>query len=148
MSERAWKLRGPKPTDLAWVVDTWLRSYRQHHCDVDHDSYFAAQRKLIEGLIPQTLVVIACDPEDEDHVFGWACVKDDVVHYVYVKHTLRSVGVATDMLRVLVPGWKERDLWCSHRPKNRTGERDFAKEMLRRWRLRFNPWLAQETHTK
>lgn len=150
MTERLWNLRGPRPSDLPWIVSTWINSYRREATrrGVDVDCYNAAQRRTIEGLLPNTLVVVACDPADPEQTFGWACVKEDVVHYVFVKDAFRRSGIATDMLTFLLPDWRQRERYCSHRPRNFGEEtKDFAGELLQRWKLRWNPWLATgETH--
>ena len=68
--------------------------------------------------------VVATAPDDGDHVYGYAVVRDGVLEMVYVKAAFRRAGVATAMLarlgidrRTRVPvSWTTRWILAAHWP--------------------------------
>jgi len=159
MSERPWLLADARPTDMAFVFDSWLKSYADSSfaCDIDNDSYYANQQSVIVDLVKRSNVVVAVDQEDSDHLFGWACVEQSgpthIVHYVFVKHAMRGMGVARSILEALVPTHsKEHPLFASHRPRDRrsNGEqkhKSFKAYLRDELNVLYNPYLALRRDT-
>ena len=89
-------LRLGRPSDLAFVVDSWVK--RGHHRNERLSDATARVRALLasEG----TELRIACLPDDEDAIVGWAVVvtKPPTLHYVYVRKELRGNGIARALL--------------------------------------------------
>ncbi|NBQ51698.1 MAG: N-acetyltransferase, partial [Marivivens sp.] len=44
------------------------------------------------------LVLVASDPEEDDHVFGYCVFERDCLHWVYVKKDLRRMGLGSYLL--------------------------------------------------
>ncbi|KAK1548612.1 hypothetical protein Q3G72_011594 [Acer saccharum] len=88
-------------TDLAFVIDSWIRSYRKRLVNqgIDRACYFYGQLALIKYLAQTTKVLIACDAKQPMYIVGWGCAKvsdkgEFQLHYVYVKEDYRQHGVA------------------------------------------------------
>tara|TARA_R110000868_G_scaffold148576_1_gene370549 strand:+ start:412 stop:708 length:297 start_codon:yes stop_codon:yes gene_type:complete len=51
---------------------------------------------------PTTLVIIACDPNDDKTIYGYIVAELDqaamILHWVYTKHSFRNFGMAKAML--------------------------------------------------
>lgn len=116
------KLRRPRPGDYPVVMDSWLKSHQKHshngvrrmkwlRCGcgtknetpyplspVKSDVYFEEQRWLINALLENSQLLIACLDDDDDQVFGWVCYAPSVLHYIYVKVPYRKMGVGRLML--------------------------------------------------
>ena len=101
-------LRDSRPGDLALVFSSWLgsdafsragqacaRVYKREHERV--------VRAIIER--PGVIIRVACCPDDEDAILGWACIQpgtEAVCFYVYVKKGVREDGIARDLLGEMV----------------------------------------------
>ncbi len=70
--------------------------------DVINPVYFKEQERLIKKAITRGRVVIAADPTDKSHAFGWICLDHmgavDVIHYLYVKEIYRCFGVGRTLM--------------------------------------------------
>jgi GNAT superfamily N-acetyltransferase len=90
-------------TDEAHVMATWINGFKHkgHAHGVDADTYFRGQRSVVEKLLATAAVAVACDPDDHDVIWGWACASDDVLHWIAVKPPFRRAGVAVELLRAL-----------------------------------------------
>jgi hypothetical protein len=91
-------------SDIGFVFNSWLKSFRSSYFakGIPNSVYFSGHHKLIEHLIQNSRVVIACDPADTKNIYGYICASTVqgilVVHYVYVKHTFRCLGVAKTLM--------------------------------------------------
>jgi len=99
-------IRAMRETDLAFVVDTWRRSYTEESwlSRFDKDVYFKLMGRHIGMLTrePAAQVRIACDVEDEDAIVGFAVITGPELHYVYVRGgkdtSMRHMGIARKLL--------------------------------------------------
>lgn len=107
-------LRAWNPSDVReyhFVVASWRRSYADSpFARMMGDAYREGHEALIKHLLARFPVLVACDPEDHETIWGWACTGPGAVHYVYVKRKLRRQGVA----RRLVAPFVGRDTSYSH----------------------------------
>jgi len=98
------KIRPALEGDVAFVFNSWLKSFRNTGLSrsVQNEVYFSEQHKLIERLLKESTTVVACNPTKPEDIFGWACFQwvDGifVLHYVYVKHLYRNLGLANELL--------------------------------------------------
>jgi len=62
---------------------------------------------MIDQILHRTRAVVACDPEDYSHIFGYIVAEYldgvPVIHWVYVKHFLRKQGLATLLYNAVNP---------------------------------------------
>lgn len=95
-------LRPATQADLNFILSSWVKSYREHAGDMPGPIYYEGQRNLVTTLLQRCGATIACDPDDPSAIFGYVVSEKRgpvvVVHYVYVKHTLRRLGIARQLL--------------------------------------------------
>lgn len=105
------RIRDLRDTDRALVIATWLRSYRDSALARQHSDtvYYARQASVIDKLLGISPTYIACDVDSDDVILGWLCgVRTrydvatvhklvNVVHYLYVKHAFRGLGIARSL---------------------------------------------------
>lgn len=122
------EIRNANAGDVAFIFSSWINSYNDANYESKRTrtSIEKPEKHLeIEELIrnPNTTVVVACNPEDPDQFFGFACgttVQDPVskvqylvLHYVYVKQNFRNKKLATSLIQSL-PGYEENKIFfCS-----------------------------------
>lgn len=98
------KIRPALEGDASFIFNSWLKSFRENGLarPVSNEVYYTEQHKLIERLLKTCTTVVACDPKDPASIFGWACYERVdgvfVLHYVYVKHPFRLLGLAKELL--------------------------------------------------
>lgn len=91
--------------DLPFVYATWLRGLRYGNEAfglIEQSVYYKYYHQYIGILLkhPDTRVLVACLPDDEDVILGYSVLgKEGTVHYVHVKDAFRKFGIA----RGLVP---------------------------------------------
>jgi ribosomal protein S18 acetylase RimI-like enzyme len=90
-------IRLGRPSDLAYVVDTWVK--RGHERNERLREATARVRSLLAR--PETVLRVACLPDDSDAILGWAVVSfvpSPKLHYVYVRKEARNQGIARRLL--------------------------------------------------
>jgi len=101
-------VREGRATDRNFVINSWLKSYFlsrklfapwSHLCERD---YFEGHHRVASAVIDRAALLVACDVEDADQIFGWACYERPfpdcvVLHYIYVKAPYRGWGIGRKM---------------------------------------------------
>lgn len=105
-------MRGITKRDINLVTHSWLTNARKTFLvkGVSNEVYYSHHHKILEHIIPRSTVMLACDPEDPDTVYGWICceVVNDVlvIHYIYVKGMFKAQQVGHDDAgEPLYKGW-------------------------------------------
>lgn len=78
----------------SWHTAFWKTSARKY---LTRKAYDEGQDRRIDRLILSSYVIVAFFPEVPDEILGWACLKGDTLHYVYVKAAYRRKGIATGL---------------------------------------------------
>ena len=95
------EIRPSRREDEHFILSSWINSARGSgfaKC-VSPTEYHEGQRRVATGLLQSHGAIVACDPEDQDVIYGWACVDPvGVLHFAYVKHDLRRAGIARRLL--------------------------------------------------
>jgi len=107
-------------TDFAFVVDSWIKSYRKREVrsGVQPAHYQKGQLALIKFLAAHTKVLVACDASQPMYIVGWGCARvskegEFQLHYVYVKEDYRNHGIGYQILVHL--GYRQgRPIVASH----------------------------------
>lgn len=105
--------RDARADDIAFCLDSWLRSWRT--CPsagtIRNDMYFPVQRATIEGLIGRgAKITVACLASDDSKILGWVCYEitsqnETVIHYLYVKDAYIQFGLGSQLV-ARCPGTK------------------------------------------
>lgn len=96
-----WLLRDPKSEDVPFVFNSWLKSFRDGPAmsNMANDTFYKGTHACIENVAksPACKVVVACDPNDPNMIFGYGVAElvgtDLVLHWIYVKHPFRAFGL-------------------------------------------------------
>ena len=99
------RFRAATQEDVSFIFNSWLKSYRNSlfSKNISNTIYYTEQHKLIERLISENKVIVACNTEDPNQLFGYICSGEVegfyICHYVYVKHTYRNMGIGKQLLK-------------------------------------------------
>jgi GNAT superfamily N-acetyltransferase len=98
----------------------------------------AQHRPLIEAALQRGACIVACNPEMDNHVYGY-CVGElrdglQLLHMVYVRNTFRRFGLGSEMMARMFPRFKEEPIIHTH-------ETRAARHFRRRWNMKLNPYL-------
>lgn len=111
--------RGLTARDIPYVRNSWLKNYRHrgyHVRGVPSPTYFDRHGKLVTNLAARAAVVILCDPEAPDVIYGWICAEfldsDLVIHYCYVKAAFKASQVVEPALHEDGCDLRERKCSC------------------------------------
>jgi len=94
----------PYGTALPFVIHSWLKSFRNSGFakHIPAHLYFASHHALIERLLKRgARACAAVFADDPDTLIGWMCTEGTVLHYLYVKHVFRRIGIGTKLLASL-----------------------------------------------
>ena len=115
------KIRGFKPEDINFILDSWLKSYFKNQTGYKEDGkvFFSSHQKQIEKLFNdgRLVVQVACLPDDDDIILGFAVFGTDYsLHYISVKQSFQRLGIARMILRSF---YKDRsEITVSHWTKD------------------------------
>jgi GNAT superfamily N-acetyltransferase len=98
-------IRLGRPSDLAFVVDSWVK--RGHERGERLREATARVRALLAR--HDSVLRVACLPDDSDAILGWAVITakpPHKLHYVYVRKEARKQGIARTLLAGV--NWPEK----------------------------------------
>ena len=112
------RIREAIQADIPFVYSSWLHqhSHSAFAAGVAKAAFFANHRRIIDKLISQADVYIACDAADISLMYGFICGEEHewpLVHYMYVKKKFRNFGIGGMLLEEL--GWTpKKEVVTSH----------------------------------
>lgn len=135
------------PEDLNFIRNSWLKSYRKAHVAsrMTDTLYFALWKyavvspAIVRAVKGEVILLVACNADIPDQIFGWAATepREDLLHYVYVKHPFRRLGLCRQMLALLGINHDARATW--------THSTDAAVDYLARYCAGYEPeWAIPE----
>ena len=136
------RLRPIIEDDTAFIFNSWLKSYRFSHFGekITNTIYFAEHHKVIERLIDNSKVLVACNPEEPSQVYGYIIGEEVdgifVLHFIYVKHIFRNMGVG----KTLLDAWghdKEKAGVYTHHTR-------MADKLAAKYNFVYHPYLMFE----
>lgn len=99
-----YKIRDGKDEDKNFILATFLRGL--YYGDswfslIPKDIFMTNYKQIAEAVVDNSIVVVACLPEDADVILGYSLLSKDLqaINFVYVKSAWRKKGIA----RSLVP---------------------------------------------
>jgi hypothetical protein len=96
-----WRLRAMKQDDLAYLKDSYKKSYKCAEPHLPAHIFWPNADAEISNYLRDVKVIIACAPDDEDYILGYALVEGDVLHYAFVRTSCRGNGVARALVKDL-----------------------------------------------
>ena len=137
------RLRPLIEDDLAFIFNSWLKSYRFSHLaeKITNTIYFADHHKVIERLIEDSKVVVACNEEDPSQVYGYVVggALDGIalLHFIYVKHTFRNMGVGKTLLAAMGHDKEKAGVYTHHTR--------MADKLAAKYNFVYHPYLMFES---
>jgi hypothetical protein len=98
-------IRDASEADVPFIFNSWLKSYRNSSAcrSVTNPVYFAFQHRLIEDLLQHSFVKVVHAASDSNQLLGYIVYGEQegikIIHYVYVKHAFRNMGMCKMMLQ-------------------------------------------------
>lgn len=107
--------------EKAFVYNSWLKSYGKSSeaRRMSAHVYFEGYSKILDGILKDTFIAFALNPDDTDQILGYAAFNYDedinlsVIHYVYVKEAFRRLGLAKKLLEQIHPKLKDEPMICT-----------------------------------
>jgi GNAT superfamily N-acetyltransferase len=105
-------IRPARPGDRNYIIKSWVRSISgQFPFSRMSPTAINKYSKRVESLIDTAITVAACDPQNDDVVYGFACgesgaylgVESPTLHYVWVRKPFRQRGIGTSLVRTIFP---------------------------------------------
>lgn len=153
-------IREANEGDEGLIYNSWLKTVEESSMafGIGKNLYFKEQAKIIKSLINQHMVIVACDPEDETHVYGFLCfsyVNDQFIfHFLFVKLAYRQFGIARALRDNAI---SERDPMTTRIVTTFSPVRIFYKDdhlrikrnsfLEKKWNLIYNPYVLWRDQT-
>lgn len=99
VGDTTFALRPARKSDEAYIRSTFTRSAWEIIRKVRRENWHTTAACLMAKVLNGATVIVACAPEDEDALFGWAAATDGVLWYVYVPYEFRGLGLARELVR-------------------------------------------------
>ena len=128
--------------DNGFLYSTWLKSYRQmpYAQNMSNDTFFHHHKQVIEKILakPNTTVTVICEDTDPDHIYGYSVIETygdaSIIHYVYVKHAYRKLGLAKALLQANIPLLGQKLTFVSHESRHH-------QVFKGKFSLEYNPYI-------
>lgn len=102
-------LRPANPTDVSFIIESWLHQYRQTRiaAPIDKEIYFRWFRKRIIQILKNSKVIVAAAKEDAEQILAFAVYRHigevGVLSWIYTKETFRGLGIASILYAEIKP---------------------------------------------
>jgi hypothetical protein len=93
-------LRTEREGDLHFILSAWKWGMRSMFPELESKPYFQMITSRINSIRshPEAQIIIACDPEDSNFIFGYSCFTGPVLNYVFVRQAFRRARVASRLV--------------------------------------------------
>ena len=149
-NELVLRIRMGLPDDLNLILNSWL--LENYHAAaskyIPKTIYFDNQKNIILKILSRSSVYVACNPEDETQIYGYLVVETlqngtFYFHWLYVKTAVSEMGVATTLVRQVVPNFLMPDtprILCLHVGKlPKLG-------LMKKFNVVYNPYILHIMH--
>lgn len=99
------RIRPATSEDVSFLFSSWLKSLRDSGVasrGISNTIFFEGQHKLIEKILQNASVHVACSVDNPAQLYGYIVAEKIegifVMHYIYVKHTFRRMGIGQALL--------------------------------------------------
>ncbi len=137
------RLRSIVEEDYPFLFNSWLKSYRFSHFGekITNTIYFTDHHKIVENLVKNNKVVMACSQDDPSQLYGYMVGGEEegvlVLHFIYVKHTFRNMGIGKTLLDAFGHD-KERAGVYTHHTR-------MADKLAAKYNFVYHPYLMFES---
>jgi hypothetical protein len=94
------RIRPAKPDDIDYIEASWMNSYEgcQLRRGIKEVVYKQGQRQLIRSVLKFAKLTISVTPEDDDVILGYTVTTPGVLHYAFVKPSMRNNGICRSLV--------------------------------------------------
>lgn len=114
------RIRPVIDVDIPFIFNSWLKCFRESGLmirSVPNTIYFANHHKILQKLAQRAKIYVADNPKDPSQLYGYICGEyiDGifVIHFIYVKHRFRRLGIGKTLLNAFNHDLKTAAC-CSH----------------------------------
>ena len=90
--------RDGRDEDVAYVTDSWLKSYRAEQPDMLTRDYLPWQRARIAFLLDRAGLYVAHPAADSGIIWAWLVCEPGVIHYAYTRPSAKRAGLCRMLL--------------------------------------------------
>lgn len=122
-------MRPYRDEDEDCIVSMWLKGFA-HAREVketglenaatdghpDEIRFWKIHQPILMGLLPQSTITVACDPERADYlpgkpaiIWAWSCTSGDTIHWVAVKRNAAKAGLGEELVHALLGDRLDRE---------------------------------------
>lgn len=137
-------LRAAQVDDLPFIYNSWLKSHREASPwakIIPSTLYYNHHKQLITKILERSDVIVCCNPQDTSQIFGYAAFsqgKIATIHYIYVKHPYRKLGIAKIMFDIIMVNHDQTF------PAVATHATGVWLDVLKdKWKMVYNPYLLE-----
>lgn len=129
--------------DLPLILSSWIRTVRPRNFfrSLSNSAITNHVETVIKPLISCEEVLVACDNQHQDQIFGYIVGNQSlrIMHMVYMRITFRRFGYATELARELFGAiGDDADAIMYTHPAKMVGV------LRKKWNLIFNPYQILE----
>ena len=127
--------------DLNFIRNSWLKSYALSNFRryMTPQVYYSEHSDLVNDLLPKASTLLACDPEDETHIYAYICFElcGDVlvIHYCYVKELYRKLGLASKLISLIQDSASSSVTIATH-------ANELFPPLEKKFRIIYNPYFV------
>jgi hypothetical protein len=126
--------------DAHFILNSWLKSFRNSHFakSINSTVYFNEHHKVVRRLIKRSTILIACNPEDHNQIYGYLVLEkvDGVLtlHFAYTKQVFRKLGIQRQLLALVNHDFQNDSALYSHDTK-------MGRELAAKFNLVYHPYV-------
>lgn len=134
------KIRPISQLDVNFILNSWLKSFRGAFFvkDIHPTTYYAEHHSVCSELLQTCQTYVACSDSDPTEIYGFICAEyisgTLVVHYIYVKHTFRNMGIAKALLAQFAVAPGTMSFYTHHN--------SVAHKQAAAYQMLYSPYLA------
>jgi hypothetical protein len=148
------KIRPFQDQDKSFIIDSWAYTFGERfpYRYADKRDIRSQAIAIINHLLTKSDCLVACDPEDDNILFGWICWQEgnrhSTLHMVYCKKPFRTMGLATDLIKEAIPNFGKLETVITMLPAPLPGSNTHLEETLEKYHLIYDPFLIFESYYK
>lgn len=134
------KIRPISQLDVPFIMNAWLKSFKGAFFakDIHPKTYFGNHHSVLRTLLQSCTTLVACSESDPTEIYGFITAEYQdatlVLHYIYVKHTFRNLGIAGQLLAQFPVADSGVSFYTHHNA--------VAHKQAAAYHLLYNPYLA------
>ena len=133
-------IRPANASDIGFIFNSWLKSFRNSDfaINISNEIYYAEHHKVIESLLKNYNVLVAVNSDDLNQIYGFICGGHTenilTIHYVYVKHTFRKMGIGELLLNSFEHNPEYASIY-THRTKS-------SNQLSKKYNFIYHPYVG------